>query len=440
MYDKNSPVVTYHNSIDNKMRWKVPKRNLNVHKRHLASTPDDRVYTKRLVRQFGDIATLLGNNTLDSSSTARLFDLGVLTLTEICRINIADEESSVTSTEDFERSIESFNDSECVSFFRFQKADLFRLKRALQFLEVVHLSNRSTMSGEEVFLRGLFELVSGSDQIEIATFVFGRDQSQQSRAFSWFINHLYNNFSDLLTDNLDWWYTEGYLQRSMEAIRNKFNGNQFDNICAFIDCNCWQTCRPGGGPRQGGADAERWSPQVQRAFYNGWKSTHGLKHQTVDCAYGMTVHLYGPHSLRRNDLYLLSHSEVNEKFTILQEHSPVQLKIYGDTIYPTLSHVRSANGKFGTAEEKVQDANFAKVRISIEWNYGATGLLFGYLTKFSKLKLLGGPLLQKCTQWQRIYAIVMFACTAVLLVNILTLKSHKTCWSPTSGMNRNVAI
>jgi hypothetical protein len=37
------------------------------------------------------------------------------------------------------------------------------------------------MSGENVLLRGLYELVSGADQNEIVL-VFGRDYSQQSRA------------------------------------------------------------------------------------------------------------------------------------------------------------------------------------------------------------------------------------------------------------------
>eukprot|EP00595_Chromulina_sp_UTEXLB2642_P000132 CAMPEP_0196762352 /NCGR_PEP_ID=MMETSP1095-20130614/1764_1 /TAXON_ID=96789 ORGANISM="Chromulina nebulosa, Strain UTEXLB2642" /NCGR_SAMPLE_ID=MMETSP1095 /ASSEMBLY_ACC=CAM_ASM_000446 /LENGTH=86 /DNA_ID=CAMNT_0042113021 /DNA_START=319 /DNA_END=579 /DNA_ORIENTATION=- len=57
----------------------------------------------------------------------------------------------------------------------------------------------------------------------------------------------------------------------------------------FIDCNCLETSVPGGGPAELGANAARWEPDVQRSFYNGWKSIHGLKHQTVDCAMGLTV-------------------------------------------------------------------------------------------------------------------------------------------------------
>ena len=132
--------------------------------------------------------------------------------------------------------------------------------------------------------RGLYESVSGTDQFEIAVNVFGRDQSIQSRAFKYFIDHIYSTFQYLVTDNLDWWYRNGYLHESMCAIRSKINGNENSNTMGFIDCNCLETARPGGGPCEEGTAAQRWDPLIQKAFYNGWKSIHGLKHQTVDCA------------------------------------------------------------------------------------------------------------------------------------------------------------
>jgi len=69
----------------------------------------------------------------------------------------------------------------------------------------------------------------------------------------------------------------------MAAITAKLRelGIDIDDVFAFIDCNCLQIERVGGGPRQGGADANRWVSNVQRAFYNGWKSIHGLKHSQL---------------------------------------------------------------------------------------------------------------------------------------------------------------
>jgi hypothetical protein len=47
--------------------------------------------------------------------------------------------------------------------------------------------------------------------------------------------------------------------------------------------------------------------------------------------------------------------------------------------------------KWQKAENKV----FTKVRISIEWNYGATANLFSYLGNHDKLRMLGSNLCTK---------------------------------------------
>ena len=49
------------------------------------------------------------------------------------------------------------------------------------------------MKEEEVFLRGLYELCSGENQEKVSAHVFGREFSAQSRAFTYFIKHMYNN-------------------------------------------------------------------------------------------------------------------------------------------------------------------------------------------------------------------------------------------------------
>ena len=51
-------------------------------------------------------------------------------------------------------------------------------------------------------------------------------------------------------------------------------------VSHFIDCNRLETCVAGGGPAEQGANAARWNEDIQRSFYNGWKSINGMKHQT----------------------------------------------------------------------------------------------------------------------------------------------------------------
>jgi hypothetical protein len=315
---------------------------------------------------------------------------------------------------DLQRTIQSFSDSECWNYFETRKEDLYRLLDCLQIPPEVRLENRSNMSGENVLLRGLYELVSGADQNEIVL-VFGRDYSQQSRAFKWFINHIYDLFQDIVTDNLDWWYNGGYLHQSMEAIRAKFGGNDRFTTCGFIDCNCLECSRPGGGPCEEGSEAIRLDPKIQKAFYN----VHGLKHQTFDCALGMTVDLYGPHSLRRNDLKLLRLSRLNQRLRELQVNSEIQLSIYGDSIYPRLSHLHSSWRHAGATQwQKEENKAYTKVRVSIEWNYMVTSNLYNYIRNYNKLKLLGS---NKVSKIYTVATILMLRCMEVKHLIILIL-------------------
>ena len=89
--------------------------------------------------------------------------------------------------------------------------------------------------------------------------VFGRHPSDQCRAFNYFISHIYNNFHHLVTDNLQWWFENGLMERSAAAIEEKLGARYADRFAAFIDCNCLRTDRPGGGPQEDGPGAQRWN-------------------------------------------------------------------------------------------------------------------------------------------------------------------------------------
>lgn len=162
-------------------------------------------------------------------------------------------------------------------------------------------------------------------------------------------------------------------------------------VSHFIDCNCLETERVGGGPAEGGANAARWDPNIQRAFYNGWKSKTGLKHQTVDDAFGFTMDCYGPTSLRRNDLVLLRESDINDIFARLQLAAEIDYVIFGDSAYKRQSHLRSyySEREFEEADGLPRwNRHMKRLRISIEWNYGHQGSMFRYLTTHFKMKIL----------------------------------------------------
>jgi len=374
------------------MRYKLVARRLNIRKRFLALTTAEK-HRAKFWRKLAIIFLIKWRTDNDKTMhlRARICFLRYhqlvieppITLERPLRLNIT---------------IDSFSESVCWNYFETRKEDLSRLLYGLRFPEDCVLENGSRMSGEEVLLRGLFELVSGDDQFTIAEAIFGREQSQQSRAFKYFVDHIFNNFLFLVRDNLSWWFDNGYFHESNRAIKAKLEalGLQFNNddecdVCTFLDCNCMETGRVGGGPRSDGPDADRWLDEVQRTFYNGWKSIHGLKHQTVDLAHGFTIDMFGPTSLRRSDLRLLSESNINARLAELMADLEQQLRAYGDSIYPHLSHVYSSHRQQQLTDRQQQENRALKtVRVSIEWNYGAAAKLFGYLTKLEKLKVLDG--------------------------------------------------
>jgi hypothetical protein len=207
-------------------------------------------------------------------------------------------------------------------------------------------------------------------------------------------------------DNIQWWYDSGLVAQSARLIGQKMNIPDLANTYfAFIDCNCMETSRPGGGPCEEGANSRRWDPDIQRAYYNGWKSIHGLKHQTIDNAMGMTMDVYGPTSVRRNDLTLYRLSGINERIGRLSANEEYDYCVFGDSAYGVDTHFRSYIKNSCTSLQKQWNRSMTSVRISIEWNYMATASLWPYVGSKRKLKIL------QSTRISRIYI------TATLLRN-----------------------
>ena len=57
-----------------------------------------------------------------------------------------------------------------------------------------------------------------------------------------------------------------------------------------------------------------------------------MKWQTVILANGMDLHVFGPLSVRKNDLTSLELSKFEEQFAQLQQGSDIILKIFGDSV------------------------------------------------------------------------------------------------------------
>ena len=161
--------------------------------------------------------------------------------------------------------------------------------------------------------------------------------------FYFFLDFMIANWSCLLLNNMDWW--KKYFYESTEAIRIKllninhanwrlvFPPAELQNgfrYVGFIDNTMVAFCRPGGVMGDGAA-APRVPLEVQQAWWTGWKKLHGMKWQTVVLANGMDLQVYGPLSVRQNDLDTLVLSNLEEDFELLMEGDEIQYKLFGDS-------------------------------------------------------------------------------------------------------------
>jgi hypothetical protein len=161
-------------------------------------------------------------------------------------------------------------------------------------------------------------------------------------------------------------------------------------VCGFIDDHCFKTCRP--STKRGDYQAHLDALELQQVFYNGWKSLHGLKFQTFDLPNGMTADMWGPRSLRGNDLLLLTFSQLNERLRECQEMFEKWFKCYADSIFPMLDFVRSSHKGANLSERHVLE-NWAmkKVRVPIEWHYGDLASLYPFIDYKNNMKLMQQP-------------------------------------------------
>lgn len=365
------------------LKLKKPAKQLAYRKRYLALTSHDQVKLRKLRNA---IASILVRREIEGKLSEECEQvLQALAFYYLQTVTVSSEDIEYLPS--LNRGIDSFTASQCRINFRFLKDDLRRVARLLGFSAMVSLSNGMRMRGEEVFLRGLYELVSGEVQEKASANVFGADQPTQSRSCSFFIDHIYDTFHHLVHDSLDWWHRNGFFAKSADAIGEKMG--IADNLVAhFIDCNCLPTSVVGGGPAEDGANAMRWDEAIQRAFYNGWKSIHGLKHQTVDNAYGMTVDMKGPDSLREHDLTVFWESNINARMAACQDGERDQYITMGDSAYVEDTHITSYKDASANPYFKTWNLAMKRVRISIEWNYGHTASLFKYVQRRDKLQVL----------------------------------------------------
>ena len=150
-------------------------RTLSIRRRFQALTSQEQVLATKLQKLV--LVTLVRAKTSESDEESQQLSLlAHLALKKYCNI-VYFEVEGLSRPIRLDRRIVSFSPSQCWNFFETRQEDLIRLLHVLRLPELWTLTNGSTMAGEEVMLRGLYELVSGEDQYNRAENVFNCEQS-----------------------------------------------------------------------------------------------------------------------------------------------------------------------------------------------------------------------------------------------------------------------
>ena len=183
------------------------------------------------------------------------------------------------------------NDQEVQENFRFQRRDLGRLITCLRFPEYFTTKTNIKFCSEEALCILLRRLAYPNCFVDLYP-LFGRSKSQLSEMFNIVLDHVYDNFSHLLSTLAQPWIINGVPQFTA-AVSTK--NAPLVNCWGFIDGTVRAICRPSLN---------------QRDVYNGHKRCHALKFQAFMAPNGIVANLQGPYEGRRHDSFLLHESDI----------------------------------------------------------------------------------------------------------------------------------
>ncbi|CAN7943582.1 unnamed protein product [Ixodes hexagonus] len=245
--------------------------------------------------------------------------------------------------------------------FRFNKEDLPALTSALRVPEVVTTAQRIAVPGQEA-LCILLRRLSYPNRLCDLEEMFGRHSSTLSSVTTNMLRHLTTTFRGLTADlSSHAWLTRSSLEEFAEAVHAK--GAPLQNCWGFLDGTARPICRP---------------TEDQRLYFSGHKRVHTLKFQSIMCANGIIVEMYGPYPGHRHDAGMLRLSGLCERLEDLVEGAVYT--IYGDPAYPLRPLIQKP---FMGARLSAAEVNFNKrmssVRQAVEWGFGKVASSFAFV-------------------------------------------------------------
>ena len=260
------------------------------------------------------------------------------------------------------KSIQDYNDSTCISYFRFRKNELQQLADLLwprihNILQGDHDSTVCTNGYRIPFETGLLILLyrlSRPNRIrpDMERF-FNLRKSKISAIIDTYTSAMYMVALPYLSSPAIFSNRWGIYS---EIVRQKSNNAVF-GVWGFIDGTLRETCRPS---------------RFQRLAYSGHKRCHGIKFQSVVTPDGLIALLYGPIAGSRHDSFLLGQSNLIAQLRECIPMNPTTdiplYQLYGDPAYPQSGLLFGGfrNVRPGTPEA-AWNTQMSRVREAVEW-------------------------------------------------------------------------
>ena len=281
--------------------------------------------------------------------------------------------------------IGDFDNSTCISCFRFRQDDLQHFSDLLWTRleghfngpkESVEVENRYRVPFETGILLLLYRLARPHTLHCDMEGFFGMRKSHISAAIRTFVDVLYLFAYRFLNDPSIYKPRMPVYASLIEAKIGIVN-----NIWGFIDGTLRKICRP---------------TYNQRLLYSGHKRSHGIKFQSVVAPDGLIVDLFGPIVGSRHDSFMLGQSNLLNKLRDLMPADgslgPV-FSLYGDPAYPQSLHLFGGfrNAIPGSPEAQ-WNTMMSQVRQVVEWGFKEIITQWAFLDNRPRMRILKSPI------------------------------------------------
>ena len=282
--------------------------------------------------------------------------------------------------------INDYNESTCISFFRFRKSDLLELSALLWPRISMHLNgeyerivceNRYTIPFECGLLILLYRFSRPTRIRPDMERFFGMRKSKLSSIILTFARAIYEVANRYLNNPQIMSTRWEFLAK---LVREKSNG-AVHGVWGFIDGTLRKSCRPS---------------RFQRLAYSGHKRCHGIKFQSVVTPDGLIAMMFGPIPGSRHDSFMLGQSNLVQQ---LREIIPLNAQgmpayqLYGDPAYPQSGVLFGGfrNVRPGTNEAR-WNTEMSKVRESVEWLFKEITVQWSFLDFKPNMKIFKSPI------------------------------------------------